>query len=286
MGVLFGLLAAATYGAADFLGGRVSRRADVFTVVFLSQAIGAAPLVVAVPFLADQDPTTAALVWGAAAGVAGASGVLGLYRGLAVGRMSVVAPITGVVAAALPAMFGIITGERPGVVSLIGVVVALAAVVLVSSVSPPTGDEDIDLASRVPSASGIPYALLAGSSFGLFFVFLDRTGNDAGVWPLVGSRISSLVLVGLALLLLRRPVKPPAGTIGAMALAGVLDVAANVFYLVSTRFGLLTLVAVLTSMYPAVTVLMARVFLDERLIKKQLAGLALAGAAIVMIVLG
>ena len=289
MGILFGLMAAATYGVADFVGGRASRRVDVFCVVLVSQLIGTVPLLLAVPFLADQGPTTAALAWGAAAGIGGGGGVLFLYRGLAVGRMSVVAPITGVVAAALPVIFGLIAGERPGSVSLIGVVVALAAVVLVSSAPPPASEEDAELGDDIGRSwrsSGVPYAFAAGTGFGLFFVFLDAAGDDAGVWPLVGTRASSLLFVATITLLLRRPLKPPSGTLVLIGLAGVLDVAANVFYLIATRFGLLSLVAVLTSMYPAVTVLMARMFLNERMVKTQLVGLALAGAAIGMIVVG
>ena len=289
MGVLFGLLAAATYGVADFVGGQVSRKVDVFAVVLLSQLIGALPLLLVIPFLADQAPTTTALAWGAAAGLGGGAGVLLLYGGLAIGRMSVVAPITGVVAASLPVVFGLAIGERPGPINLIGVVVALVSVVLVSSAPPHDGEEDVDLEEPVERSwktSGAPQAFGAGTCFGLFFVFLNQAGNDAGVWPLVGTRGSSLVLVGVAALSLRRPLKPPPGNLMAIGVAGVLDVAANVLYLISTRFGLLSLVAVLTSMYPAVTVLMARIFLNERMIKSQLIGLALAGAAIVMIVLG
>ena len=289
MGVLFGLLAAATYGVADFAGGRVARRADVFSVVLISQLVGSVPLAVVVPFLADQPATTSALAWGAAAGIGGGTGVLFLYRGLAVGRMSVVAPITGVMAASLPVVFGLATGERPGVISLVGVIVALASVVLVSSAPPSGAEEDVELGDDIgPSwkRSGVPYAFAAGTGFGLFFVFLDAAGNDAGVWPLVATRCSSLALVALIALGLRRPIKPPPGTLMLMAVAGILDVAANVFYLISTRFGLLSLVAVLTSMYPAVTVLMARVLLNERMVRTQSFGLALAGVAIVLIVLG
>lgn len=289
MGVLFGLLAAATYGVADFAGGQVSRRADVFSVVLISQLIGAVPLAIVVPFLADQPATGAALAWGAAAGVGGGTGVLFLYRGLAVGRMSVVAPITGVMAASLPVVFGLAIGERPGPISLVGVVVALASVVLVSSAPPQASERDVELGDDVARSwtrSGVPYAFAAGTGFGLFFVFLDAAGSDTGVWPLVATRGSSLILVTAVALALRRPVKPPSGTLMLMAVAGILDVAANVFYLISTRFGLLSLVAVLTSMYPAVTVLMARVFLNERMIRTQLVGLALAGVAIVLIVIG
>jgi drug/metabolite transporter (DMT)-like permease len=289
MGVLFGLLAAATYGVADFLGGEASRRFDAFSVVLMSQLIGAAPLVIAIPLLAEGSPTVEALGWGAAAGVAGGIGVLCLYKGLAIGRMSVVAPITGVVAAAIPAIVGIVTGDRPSVVSLAGIILALLAVVLVSSAPPPADERDIELGESISKSwkdSGVPFALAAGISFALFFVFLDAAGTEGAVWPLLGTRGASLVLIGVAVLVLRKPLKPPPGTIVAIGAAGVLDVGANVFYLISTRYGLLSLVAVLTSMYPAVTVLMARIFLEERMIKMQLVGLGLAGAAIAMIVAG
>lgn len=289
MGVLFGLLAAATYGVADFVGGQISRRVDVFSVVLVSQLIGAVPLLLVVPFLAGEDPTAQALGWGAAAGLGGGAGVLFLYRGLAVGRMSVVAPITGVVAASLPVVAGLALGERPSAVSLAGVVVALLSVILVSSAPPADDQKDAEIDADVGGGwkgSGVPYAFGAGLCFGLFFVFLNAAGEDTGAWPLIGTRGSSLVLVGAVATGLRKPIKPPPGTLLTIGVAGVLDVAANVLYLISTRFGLLSLVAVLTSMYPAVTVLMARLFLKERMIRMQLVGLALAGAAIVMIVVG
>ena len=289
MGVLFGLLAAATYGAADFLGGQVSRRFDAFSVVLLSQLIGTVPLLIAVPFLAEGNPTAQALGWGAAAGIGGGTGVLFLYRGLALGRMTVVAPITGVVAAVIPVIFGLITGERPSAISLGGVALALLSVILVSSAPPPADEADVALDQDISAswkASGVPYAFGAGLSFALFFVFLDAAGQESPVWPLLGTRGMSLVLVTTAVLILRKPLKAPPGTMVAIGAAGVLDVAANVFYLVATRFGLLSLVAVLTSMYPAVTVLMARIFLEERMIKMQIVGLGLAGAAIAMIVAG
>lgn len=288
MGVLFGLLAAATYGAADFIGGNVSRRFDAFSVVLVSQLIGAVPLVVVVPFLAEGSPTAQALGWGAAAGIGGGTGVLFLYRGLAVGRMSVVAPITGVVAAIVPVVVGLVIGERPSPISLLGVALALLAVILVSSAPPPDDERDVDLDEdiSVPRRSGVLYAFGAGLSFALFFVFLNAAGEDSAIWPLLGTRGASLLLVTVAVIALRKPLKPPPGTIVAIGWAGVLDVAANVFYLISARFGLLSLVAVLTSMYPAVTVLLARIFLNERMIRMQLVGLALAGAAIAMIVAG
>ena len=289
MGIVFGLLAAATYGGADFLGGRASRRADVFTVVLISQLLGGIPLAVVIPFFLDIDPTLRAVSWGVAAGVAGGAGVLLLYRGLAIGRMSVIAPVTGVLAAAAPVIYGLVTGERPGPLALIGVVVALIAVALVSTAPPPAGAEDdvtLDATVRPWASSGVPMAVGAGIGFGAFFIFLDAAGDGSGLWPLIGMRLSSLALVAAIALILRRPWRPPAGTLPLIAGAGLLDVSANVLYLLATRRGLLTLVAVLTSMYPASTVLLARVVLKERFIPTQIVGLLFAAASIVLIVVG
>ncbi|MDQ3941418.1 MAG: DMT family transporter [Actinomycetota bacterium] len=289
MGIVFGLLAAATYGAADFIGGRASRRVDVFVVVFVSQLIGTIPLLLVLPFFEEQPLSGPAVAWGAAAGIGGATGVLLLYRGLAIGRMSVIAPVTGVVAAVAPVIFGLATGERPSALALIGVIVALMAVALVSSAPPPATSEasaPLDLPVVSWRTNGVPLALGAGLAFGAFFIFLDRAGDQTGVWPLVGSRASSLILVGAAVGILRKHPRPPSGTTRMIGGAGVLDVAANIFYLLATRHGLLSLVAVLTSMYPASTVLLARVVLDERLARTQVVGLLFAAASIVLIVLG
>ena len=170
-----------------------------------------------------------------------------------------------------------------------GVAVALIAVVLVSATPPPPGREDdvqLDVPLHPLRTPGVTLAVGAGLMFGAFFIFLDVAGDDSGVWPLIGMRSASMGLVASAALVLRKPWRPPSGTLGAIAAAGLLDVAANVLYLLATRRGLLTLVAVLTSMYPAVTVVLARMVLKERFVRTQIAGLLFAAASIVLIVLG
>ena len=282
MAVVLGLLASIAYGCADFFGGLSSRRAPVLTVVFLSQFIGTGMLILALPFFLSDPFSASAVAWGMGAGVAGSAGVTLLFRGLSIGRMSVVAPVTGTVAAGLPVVVGLISGERPSAVALAGVVVALLAVVLVSS-----GDHGADEpAHEKLAASGLPEAIGAGTCFGLFFVLLDKAGDASGLWPLVGARFSSLTVMGLALLVTRTALRPPSGTLPMIAAAGALDVAANLFYLLATRHGLLSLVAVLTSMYPATTVVLARFVLNERLTRLQLGGLLLAGAGIAAIAAG
>lgn len=275
MAIALGLAAALTYGAADFFGGLATKRSNEFSVVVCSQFIGSSLLVTSIPFFPDARLTTGALLWGMGAGIAGLLGVLLLYRGLALGRMSVVAPTTGVLAASSPVVVGLLLGEQPGPLSLSGVVVALVAVVLVST-SPQYGGER-------SSYSGFREAAGAGVAFGGFFILLSLGGDDSGLWPLVGARIASLGGALLITLVAGRALRPGKGTWGMIAAAGVLDVAANLFYLLATRSGLLSLVAVLTSMYPGATVVLARFVLAERLHRLQLVGLGCAALGVALI---
>ncbi len=276
MGIVLGLAAAIIYGAADFVGGLVSRRTNVLGVVLFSQLWGTAPLLAAVPFF---DATVAGedFAWGAAAGVAGAAGVVFLYRGLSLGRMTVVAPTTAVEAATIPVIFGLAGGERPSAVALAGVALALPAVALVSS-SPRGGPGDTaghgGVEGRLPP--GLLDGLAAGLAFGFFFISLERTGSGSGLWPLVMARATAVVCVGAAALLTGRSLRPSPGTTRSIAAAGGLD----------SRRGLLSLVAVLTSLYPASTVLLARVVLRERLWRVQAAGLVLAAVGVGLIAAG
>jgi drug/metabolite transporter (DMT)-like permease len=281
MAILLGLAAALTYGAGDFVGGVVTRRAPLFQVVLLSQVAGTALLFAALPFFAQSGPTGAAVAWGGASGVAGATGVLFLYKGLAAGRMSVVAPITSVEAAVVPVLWGLGSGERPPAVALAGVVVALVAVGLVAGFEP--GDVAGDArGARGRLAPGVAEALAAGLAFGGFFVLLAGAGDGTGLWPLVAGRTASLTILAILVLARREPLAAAPETRLPIVAAGVLDVAANLLYLLATREGLLSIVAVLTSLYPASTILLARIVLGERMGRLQVAGLGLAAAGVVM----
>lgn len=287
MALILGLAAAVTYGAADFLGGHATRRTGVFGVVFVSQLIGSALFFLALPFFAEVEPTNRAFLWGGLSGFAGGVGVLFFYQALALGRMSVVAPITGVEAAIVPVLWGLATGERPALVALAGVGLALVAVALVSAALQPGADDEESGRPRTDAGtSGLPQALAAGLGFGFFFILLAEAGEGTGLWPLVSARLASLGLVGIAILVGRRAVRPAPGTLSAIAGAGLFDVTANLLYLLASREGLLSLVAVLTSMYPASTVLLARVVLNERLVKLQIGGLAIAVVGVTLIGIG
>lgn len=289
MAIILGLASALTYGAADFLGGLATRRTKVLSVVLLSQLFGAVLLVALLPFFRGATLSAGALWWGGLAGIAGAVGITLFYQGLAVGRMGAVAPIAAVEAATVPVVFGLATGERPTSLALGGVLLALLAVGLVSASAEP---EPVLPAVRCGASgplwlrSGVAHALGAGLAFGAFFILLDRAGDSTGLWPLVAARVSSVVLIVGAVVAARGWESPPPGGRRIILAAGALDVAANTFYLLATREGLLSIVAVLTSMYPATTVLLARLALGERFERSQSVGLLLAVAGVAAIALG
>jgi drug/metabolite transporter (DMT)-like permease len=278
MATLLALASAVVYGMADFCGGLASRRAATVAVVTVSQAAGLVGLLLVLPLLGG-DPTRTDLVWGAAAGTTGAAGLLLFYRALAVGVMSVVAPVTAVSTAALPVLGGLLLGERIGLLAALGIVLALTAVVLVAAEGGLSSLLDARLGTVAP-------ALASGVVFGVFFILLDRTGEDSGLSPLVAARVVSVLLVGTLALASGRSLRVPRLALPVVLLAGVGDMAANALFLVATQVGgSLAITGVLASLYPASTVVLAQVVLRERLAGAQRAGLAVAAAAVVLIAL-
>lgn len=288
MYLVLALTAAASWGASDFVGGMVGRRVPGASVAFASQAVGLAALVVVAP-LAGGSAGAADVAWGACAGLGGAAGVLLLYQGLAAGKMSVVAPLTAVGSASIPVVYGLLTGERPSAASLVGVVLALAAVAVLCAF----GEDDAGApgeetaGTRVDAGrAGLVAGAGAGVGFAVFFICLGRTGDDAGLWPLLGARGVSTTALAVLVLATSRALVPGRGTGPAILLTGALDVVANGAYLLATREGLLSIVALLASLYPAGTVLLARIVLHERLTATQALGLAGAAVAVVVIAVG
>lgn len=277
MAVLLALCSATTYGVGDFLGGLAAKRAAATAVLLWSHVVGLG-LVLATTTVVSGTATTRDLALGALGGLGGALGVGLLYQALSIGPMSAVAPVTALLAAAVPVVAGYLQGERPGATALLGMAGALAAIVLVSA----EGGGSM----RPSDLRAVVLALGAGLGFGLFFVALSYTGDDSGLWPLVGARGASVAVVG-ALALSRRvdAAVPPGDPRLLAAGAGALDVAANVLYLLAIREGLLSVVSVLSSLYPASTVVLAWVILRERFAPLQRVGLVLAvPAAILMAV--
>jgi drug/metabolite transporter (DMT)-like permease len=222
----------------------------------------------------------AAFAWGAAAGLAYGLGILLLYRGLALGRMSVVAPITGVCALGCPVLFGLLTGEDPGAWALLGIGLALPAIVLVSSGAAPPGSAGAQAAT---GREVVGTALAAGVAMGLFFICLARTRSVAGVWPLVAMRAVVVGGFGAIAVCQRRSLRLPRPALLIALAGGVLDIVANTAYLFSARASMLSLAATLTALYPATTVLLARLVLREPIRGRQALGFACAAAAAVLI---
>lgn len=289
MGVLLGLAAAALYGVSDFAGGIAAKRAALVTVVLSSELAAFLVLVAVLPWLATSGPTGEGLYWGTAAGVSGTAGIALLYRGLAAGRMAIVAPVSAVVGALVPVGVGLFSGERPSLVALVGVAVALAAVALIASAAgddAPPGGTRPQASIATPSRSGLFDGVGAGIGFGLLFVFYAAPASNSGPWPVVSSKVASLLFIGTLAAARRSPIMPPRAALGLVVVAGALGVTANVLYLLAARNGLLSLVAVVTALYPAATVALARFVLNERLGRAQLVGIVLATAAVALIATG
>jgi drug/metabolite transporter (DMT)-like permease len=278
------LASALLYGAGDFTGGLATRRAATLPVIVLSQLSGLVLLVVLLPFLPDASPSRADLLWGMAAGLSGGTGVALLYHGLAIGRMAVVAPTTAVCAVAVPVLASVAMGERPAPVAAFGIGLGLMAIVLVSqqtAAEPVAGESP--RRGRLPPGVGI--ALVSGVAIGLFFLSLAQTRPEAGMYPILASRATSVALFGLSALVGRRSLRIP-GALALTLVCGVIDMAANALYLIAAQTGPLSVVVTLSSLYPASTVILARIVLGERLNARQVAGVGCALAAIVLIVSG
>ncbi|MGH2493074.1 MAG: EamA family transporter [Ktedonobacteraceae bacterium] len=295
--VLFGLAASLSWGTGDFSGGLASRRVHVFSVVLTVYVVG----VVLLPILAlawsEPLPSWRDTLWGATAGLAGTLGLTAFYRSLAIGRMGINAPITSVLAAALPVIFSAISEGLPRPLQMAGFAVALLAVALVSRPERTSGRPE-----------GLGLALLAGLGFGSFFILIGQVSAHAIFWPLTASRIASLLFMIVFMrirgdaLLPKKPVLPSdmatarvATTIHDEALppkkpvllllllAGTLDVAGNVFFVLATHSGRLDVASILSSLYSAVTILLAAIILRERVSRIQAVGIALALGAILLI---
>jgi len=274
---VFALLATVLYVGADFLGGLTTRRAPAATVVVTSHLAGAVLILAAAPLVGGDGFAAADLWWGAAAGGAGAVGLVVLYHALATTRFAVAGPAAALSGAVVPVAFGVAVGERPEALAWAGVALAVPALLLIPS-GRGAGGVRLEHASRA-----LVLGTLAGAAFGLYGVFLSQAGDQAGLWPLVGSRLASIPLVGALALARNRPLVAAGGARLWAIATGIADMAANVLFLLAIQRGLLSLVVVITSLYPAVTVALARGVLHEEVARRQYAGLVLAGSGIVLI---
>jgi drug/metabolite transporter (DMT)-like permease len=276
---LLALTSAIFYGGGDFVGGLLSRRASTLAVVVVSQAAGLLFLAALLPTTEGSIPTGSELVWAILAGVGGGVGVALLYRALAVGTMAVVAPITACCAVAIPVIADVAAGAELKAATAAGIALALVSIVLVSQARPE------EPSSLQPHAMrGIALAIGSGLAIGVFFLALARAGGDSGLWALAVARTTSVILFLALTVATKAALTMPPGLLLAAAGGGLLDMLANALYLLATRAGELSVVVTLSSLYPASTVILARVVLRERLTWLQACGVVCAMVAVMLIV--
>jgi drug/metabolite transporter (DMT)-like permease len=268
-------MAAVTWGSGDFAGGLLVRRTPVLGVVLVSQIVGAAIALVLAVLRGETMPLPSDVPYSIFGGVVGGIGIVALYRGLAIGRMGVVAPVTGVLAAAIPVVFGVVLEGLPGPLVVVGIGLAIVAVILVSRVD-----------DGRAGPSGIGLALMAGVAIGAFGVAISQISEGHAFGPLTIIRGAEAALIAAVIVIGRQSWRADRRWLPAMAGVGVLDMAGNASFILAVQTGALAIAAVLSSLYPVTTVVLATLVLHERITRSHAIGIALAAGAIVCIAIG
>lgn len=271
--IFLGLASAITWGAGDFSGGLASKRTSVFSVVGLSQLVSLILLTLGAFLFHEGTLSPFDIILGGLAGICGATGLVALYRGLARGPMGVVAPVTGVVAVIIPVLFGIPLEGFPDVGKIIGFILALLAVWLVSQ-----GQQGM-----IFHLKDLILPVFAGLGFGIFYILIDQVSGKAIFWPLVSARSASIIVVLIIGVLNRNLAKPYLNQIPIIFMAGIFDTGGTIFYALASSIGRLDVSAVLASLYPAFTVLLAWIILKEKLSARNWIGVLLAMIAVILI---
>ncbi|ADI13478.1 DMT family transporter [Truepera radiovictrix] len=290
MAVIFALSTALAFGIGDFLGGFAAKRVPALVVSLLSQAAALFVFGFVALFVRDELPGGAVLAWGVAAGLALGLGHLYYYRGLSLGQMGIVATDTAVWSALVPVAAGLLLGERPSLLALWGIGTVIVALGLVSR-SDGQGGGDTQFTRRVgisawrASQPGRLEGILAGVGYGLFFIGLDQTGTGNPLWPQLAAVAGSLVVLGLAALVVRPPLRTGFAQWPLLVAIGVIQATGFVTFILATQTGLLSIVAVLAALSPLPTMILARLVLAQRLTRIQLLGvvMALVGIALVTV---
>ena len=308
MAVLLAVVAAVSFGGSDYTAGLASRKTSVLKVTVVAEGINAALVLPFVLVVSRHPPSMATLEWGAVAGVSGAGGVMALYMGFRHAAFSVASPVSAVAAAGLSVLVGLLSGERPGGLSLAGMLLTAPAIVLVSVNAARPGAAQLDgsdLARVSASAAGasglgddaeisvlnrdsagVVWGLTAGAGFAMFLVGLNQAGSARNLWPVGAADIAGVITaVGLAAVT-RQLAPPPPGTRRLSVLTGVIAAVGTTSVFLATHRGLLAVTAVIYSLYPAGTTILARVLSHERLTRIGMCGLCLAAASVSLIAVG
>ena len=294
LAVLLALAAAAGYGGSDYVAGLAARRASVVRVTMLAEATSAALLLCVVPFISSQVPSLTSVLWGIAAGVSGAAGAMALYLGFRHADFSVASSVSAVGTAAFSVLAGVVLGEKPAALSLAGIALALPAIVAVSvpakkpaaDATPPGKQGAVTQERGHRHAAGVALGLAAGAGFGLFFIGLNEAGSGSDLWPIVISQVAALVTVACLATATRDLGLPPAGARRLSLMTGAISAVGTTAFFLATHRGLLAITAVITSLYPATTILLARALSGERLTALRIIGLGLAAASVALIAAG
>ena len=277
MEIALGALVALAYGSGDFLGGISAKRLPTVTVLLVSQSFGLAAAVVLVVALRDAPPPAHIFVLSAAAGVVAVMALGLLFRGLALGRMSIVAPLSAIGGGVLPVVWGLLRGERPSALALVGVGVALVAAAIVG------GGAEHDPAAAISPRLEIALGAGAGVGFGVVFILFAESSSGSGMWPVFIARCASVPVLAVAAVVLGQSPRVARADLAPVAGAGLCDVGANALVVLAVRRGLLSLVAPVASLYPATTVVLARLVLHERIGRQRAGGLALGLVGLALI---
>jgi drug/metabolite transporter (DMT)-like permease len=282
LSIIYGILSAGTWGAADFIGGLASKRTSPYRVLFLAEIAGLIPFTAAALLTREAMPSANEMLLGAGSSLIGLTGLILLYRALADGQMIIAAPVSALFAAIIPVIFGFFTLGIPALATLTGFGLAFLAVWFISQT---------DMANwyaplrGLRSLADLRLPLLSGIFFGLYFIIIHKATLHAFFWPLAAARLAGVLVFGLYALLMHQPAMPPRDLWGLCIVNGVLDIGGNAFYVLAAQTGRIDVAAVLGALYPASTVLLAWVFLKERLNWLQVFGVLLAFIAIVLFTL-
>ncbi|MFC8182001.1 MULTISPECIES: DMT family transporter [Nocardiaceae] len=283
---MLALVAAVGYGVSDFVGGVASRRVAALRVVIVSYPFSLVIVLIVAPFVGGQI-SWVPILWGLASGVAGGLAVWWFYLALASGPMAVVSPLTAVLVAGIPVVAGFAIGERPGALAFVGIALALIAVLLVSKESPDDTTGEVAGGREMKFTPTVAWLTVgSGVTFALAFICLHQIGDGSGLWPLAASRASATAVVWCVALASGHFTLPHGSVLKLAAFVGILDVVANAALLYAYQGGLLSLVSVIASLYPAATVLLAMVMLGERVGRLQQVGMVVALGAVGLIALG
>lgn len=290
--LVFAALSGLSYGASDFSGGLATKRNDAVLVTLIVQLVSVASLAVILVFSAGATVTVGDLAWGGLGGLGATVGLTTFYKALADGPMTTAASVTGLVGSLVPVLTGLAIGQVPNNLTLAGIGLAIPAGIIVSAGG--LGSTVIRgvvtprerAGQRYETAKTRRLSVVAGMGFGLFFVSLAQTSSEAGLYPLVGARAASIITLAIVLTGRQAWSRPHRSDWLALGLGGILDCSANSFYLLALKDASFTWVAAVVSLYPVATVLLARILLQERIVKIQIAGLVGAGSALVLVGIG